>query len=663
MTFTFKAIPVLALLLGLANSYKISDGGLSISTTSQNLNILESVTSERRKLFSTTGWAGDLWGFDLVDSEGDGVKSLSPHSCVSQSVENVDANSMDLVWQSCGEHEIDVILHAMAGELGGRPSGSLSFSLRNAPEVTLPPSPLTLPLHLTHPSSSSTPHSQSPRIGIYQLRVNLPLNANETISESDTLFVPDSFGVQAANPMRSMPNWSGTYPSAGCSMQFFAYGNEEGSFYLGAHDKDAVWKQLFWDNGVFSFLLTPEDATLPLSGGVWDQAFPIVFADLQTGVTETTPLWYAASAAYRDFIFDDQNPAPWVSKGSITSRLPDYLKESDVWINTGWQCVDIFEPQQGDPSTVYNRVSQVVENWRSKGLDIPIGLHYYEWQQGPDEGEENRYKFDTHYPDYFPGRVSESGEGLKSASNKLLEESDVYVYPYINGRIFDLNSTSFLEDEGEQYCVKVPQSDQVKLFDPHNLYDLVTTTESYGSGPTFCVANPYEEYWQQKISDTVEKLVKSEGSSGVYIDQVASAAMQLCFDPAMGHTLGNGGWWAEGYRAMMKKIRAKTSAPIVTESNSEVYMDMVEGYLILTVFFKSFAKEASTPWSVPAFASVYGGYYNAFGAEFYASEFKDLTYSKAKLAKQLIYGSQLGWFSLEASKMRRAGKWASSNCS
>lgn len=134
MTFTFKAIPVLALLLGLANSYKISDGGLSISTTSQNKNILESVTSERRMFFSTTGWEGDLWGFDLVDS-GDGVKSLSPDSCVSQSVENVDANSMDLVWYSCGEHEIDVILHAMAGELGGRPSGSLSFSLRNAPEV------------------------------------------------------------------------------------------------------------------------------------------------------------------------------------------------------------------------------------------------------------------------------------------------------------------------------------------------------------------------------------------------------------------------------------------------------------------------------------------------------------------------------------------------
>ena len=155
---------MLALLLGLANSYKISDGGLSISTTSQNLNILESVTSERRKLFSTTGWAGDLWGFDLVDSEGDGVKSLSPHSCVSQSVENVDANSMDLVWQSCGEHEIDVILHAMAGELGGRPSGSLSFSLRNAPEVTLPPSPHSQPPFpvYTLPSTSIYPSFPPP---------------------------------------------------------------------------------------------------------------------------------------------------------------------------------------------------------------------------------------------------------------------------------------------------------------------------------------------------------------------------------------------------------------------------------------------------------------------------------------------------------------------
>ena len=494
MTFTLKAFLAATILICQVESREISDGGVSLSATVKNStkNIIDWSVTTDRVLFSSRQFDGDLWSLDLVDSSTDGAKRVVPDSCVSASVENVEKDKMDLVWHSCGQHEVDVILHAIVGgdvTLGGRPSGSLRLSLRNAPED----------------------------VGVYKVGISLPLNANKTMSESDSLFVPDSFGVQAVDPLVSMPQWSGTYPSAGCSMQFFGYGNADGSCYLGVHDKSAVWKQLSWSNGVFSFLLTPEDATLKLTGGVWDQGFPIVFADLQTGVGETTPLWYTASAAYRDFVLDEQDPAPWVGKGSIGARIPDYLKESDVWINTGWQCVDIFEPQQGDPSTVYDRVTPVAKNWRSKGLKSPIALHYYEWQQGPDEGEESRFKFDTHYPDYFPGRVSESGEGLESVSKKLLDESDVYVYPYINGRIFDLNSTSFLEDDGEQYCVKTP-SDQVKLFDPNNKYDLVTTTESYGSGPTFCVANAEGQPLQQSVLEgkgapraDVDAVIKNDG--------------------------------------------------------------------------------------------------------------------------------------------------------
>ena len=33
-----------------------------------------------------------------------------------------------------------------------------------------------------------------------------------------------------------------------------------------------------------------------------------------------------------------------------------------------------------------------------------ISLHWYEWQQGPDPDPAQRYRFDTHYPDYLPPR-------------------------------------------------------------------------------------------------------------------------------------------------------------------------------------------------------------------------------------------------------------------
>mmetsp|Transcript_14729 Transcript_14729/g.30289 ORF Transcript_14729/g.30289 Transcript_14729/m.30289 type:complete len:787 (+) Transcript_14729:3-2363(+) len=617
--FFYLALGPLALLLSrlpFIGATSITQSGIAIRVDLDKDLIMSVEREGGSVLFSTESFEGYLWEFDLVDRSA-GVKLTTPGDCDSVSVENISPEMLDLYFHQCGVHNVDVIVHCTVGLGGGvRPTASMTLELRNAPAD----------------------------VSVYQVKVNLPINANATMAKDDYILVPDSYGVLSKDPMNF--SWGGTYPSAGCSMQFFGYGNEDGSCYLGVHDKTSQWKQLSWNKGVFSIKLTPEDSTMPLTMGSWKLGFPIVFADLLEAVSVTTPLWYSASQAYREFIFgDDGDAAPWVSKGKIGDRLTNALKETDVWLNTGWQCVDIFESQQGDPSTALERVSSVVSKWRQKGLESPIGLHFYEWQQGPEDGEENRYKFDTHYPDYFPSRVSDDGEDLKSASEKLLRDHDVYTYPYINGRIFDLNSTSFKEDDGEQYCVKVPTED-VRLFEQSSEYELVTTTESYGSGPTFCVANPYEEYWQQKISDTVEELVTSEGTAGVYIDQIASAPMQLCFDPKMGHTLGNGGWWVSGYREMMGEIRSRTTAPIVTESNAESYMDMMEGFLILTVFFKSFVEEASTPWSVPAYASVYGGYYNAFGAEFYASEFKDLQYLKAKLAKQLVYGAQLGWFSL-----------------
>jgi len=600
-------------LSGASLSEQIRGDGIAFNVkTANSISSIEVVIGEST-FFSTE--ADDLWSLALVDTE-PGLKNLDPAACASTSVENQEKESLDLVWKDCGVGTnglVDVIAHIGLNHLN---QGSISLSVRNA-------------------------HG----FGLYQATLSLPLK--EGMSSQDVLFVPDSYGVQALDPANSMSSWGSTYPSAGASMQFFAYETSDESAYLAVHDKSMSWKQLNWDNGVFRVTMTPHDSTVALDDGIWDQPFPLVVARLPE-VTDTNPLWFAASELYRNFIFDEQDDvARWVSKGLIRDRMPDFLSGSDVWLNTGWQCHDIFEVEEGDPATALDRVTRLAAKWREKGLDSPIGLHWYEWQQGPEDGEENRYKFDTHYPDYFPARVSDDGEELKSATEKMLKDSGVYVYPYINGRIFDLNSTSFLNDNGEQVCVKVPNTDNVKLYDPNGDYELVTTTESYGSGPTFCVVNPFEAYWQDKVADVVEQLVTSEGSSGVYIDQVASAPMQLCYDPEMNHALGNGGWWVEGYRSMMKEINERVpGSPMVTESNAEVYMDQVEGYLILTVFTKSFTRKETSPWSVPAFASVYGGYFNSFGAEFYASDFLDTQYLKAKLAKQYLYGTQLGWFSL-----------------
>ena len=50
---------------------------------------------------------------------------------------------------------------------------------------------------------------------------------------------------------------------------------------------------------------------------------------------------------------------------------------------------------------------------------------------------------------------------------------------------------------------------------------------------------------------------------------------------------------------------------------------------------------------LPVFQSVYGGYYLAAGAEFFANDFApNPDVFASKVAKQLLYGAQMGWFSL-----------------
>ena len=63
-----------------------------------------------------------------------------------------------------------------------------------------------------------------------------------------------------------------------------------------------------------------------------------------------------------------------------------------------------------------------------------------------------RYKFDTHYPDYFPPR----GDGREFAEvvKELREKHGVFTVPYINGRILDVHSDSYAHDDGAVYCSK-----------------------------------------------------------------------------------------------------------------------------------------------------------------------------------------------------------------
>eukprot|EP00755_Sulcionema_specki_P024541 Sspe_Gene.15045::Locus_5215_Transcript_1_1_Confidence_1.000_Length_2934::g.15045::m.15045 len=247
--------------------------------------------------------------------------------------------------------------------------------------------------------------------------------------------------------------------------------------------------------------------------------------------------------------------------------------------------------------------------------------------------------FDTHYPEYFPTRAN-FNESLKA-----MQEIGVRVAPYINGRIFDVGTKSWTRDNAVRFTAK--QTAYPALRPDPSPTSLEPYEESYGSLATFNVMCPHTAYWQDVIASTTGRIVKGLGTDGVYIDQIASAGPAPCYDPTHNHTIGGGSHWVTGYRAMLDQARAKAGndAVFLTESNAEPFMDGVNLYLTLVGFIS--ADFTGNRHIVNTFGAIYGGYYLSVGAEFFQPDLtQDPDVFAAKVAQQLMFGAQLGWFSL-----------------
>ncbi len=549
------------------------------------------------------------------------------------------------------------------------------------------------------------------RLGLWSAKINVAVSTGA--SSSGQLFFPYGLGNLYTNPALYAAEHNNeimsTYPSGGASMQFMAVvdENEGGSsgVYVGSHDGQGYIKDLSYSvshdpnsraSSVLSIIAYPENTGLPLATGqTWTMPYA-VSVGLVEGVSTSTgrPLHVEAAMIYKKAMLPisgrDGRPngsgANWVkhrsipTKGASGRRYPHWYRSNAVWINTHWQCHDVFNATGGDPSYVSTAAAQIADLLGQPSL----AMHWYEWQQGPKPGEDNRYKFDTHYPDYYPARQD------YEEVQEQLERSGIKTFPYINGRIFDINSDSFLSENGAAYCTKEliqPRllSEEVHWHGNEHDSNLQIVTESYGSNATFCVANPYTSYWQSKIADLTERLVNG-GAMGVYIDQVGAAPPRQCWEASHNHSLGGGTYWVHGYERMLQQVDTlvgndpsannnnnglggKVKSPIVTEDCAEVYMDRLHGYLVLGTYKNNLGSPTSsvlTEGSVntlgdkgmvnkearshrgiaPAFAVVYGGYYTAFGAEWFLTDFNDHNWWRGKLAAQFHAGIQMGWFSI-----------------
>jgi hypothetical protein len=249
-------------------------------------------------------------------------------------------------------------------------------------------------------------------------------------------------------------------------------------------------------------------------------------------------------------------------------------------------------------------------------FDVPVGFHWYNWHQIP---------FDNDYPHYFPTK-----DGFADAVRDL-QESNVYVMPYINGRLWDTRDRGI---EDFQFT-RIARAAATKDENGKPYTEMYGSKESDGSRVALAPMCPATGVWQDRVRDIVLRLFSQCGVKGVYIDQIAAASPRLCFDASHGHPLGGGHWWTESYWRLLEQIHQQMpdDRMLTTECNAEPYIRWFDGYLTWHWQYNG---------QVPAFPAVYGGAIQMFGRAYRGGPSKDLAL-RMKAGQQLVFGEQIGW--------------------
>ncbi|MBI4664001.1 MAG: hypothetical protein HY735_34825 [Verrucomicrobia bacterium] len=430
-------------------------------------------------------------------------------------------------------------------------------------------------------------------------RVQFPQLALADLGESAAVLFPRGPGEEQKRVWERSFRYRGSYPGGWCSMQFMAAyraGPTPTGLYFGLHDPMGSTKDI-------ELLGNPTNRSVRM-------VFDVPAPDMgKAGNNFTLPGeavwqllrgdWFDAAMIYKAWV---KNNARWWPRLGKSGRedSPLWTRELSAWALGG-----------GAPGDCVPKVKSF-----QQFLGVPAGFHWYNWHQIP---------FDNDYPHYFPTKTNVA-QGVSE-----LRQANVFVMPYINGRLWDTLDRG--SEDFEFTKAALPAASKRDDGTPY--------TESYGSKETngqpvrLAPMCPTTSFWQQTVSNLVLRLMNEVDTSAVYIDQVAAAPPTLCMDAAHGHPLGGGHWWNEGYWKMLEAIRRAMPRDrmLTTECNGEPFVRWFDGYL-------------TWHWQhdgqVPAFPAVYGGALQMFGRAYRGGATKDLAL-RMKAGQQLVFGEQLGW--------------------
>lgn len=414
------------------------------------------------------------------------------------------------------------------------------------------------------------------------------------------VFFPRAAGEVQQGLWQKAFRFNGRYPAGWTSMQFMAAYDQAGKtgLYVAAHDPYGSTKELIVQSQptdqTVTFTLEHPAVNMGEPGAPFELSGQVVWQLLRGD-------WFDAAMIYRNWVRKEAHWYPKLGPDGRADTTP-WMRELSAWALGG-----------GKPEQCVESVKKFADF-----LGVPVGFHWYNWHEIP---------FDNDYPHYFP-----THDGFADAVRDL-QAHNVFVMPYINGRLWDTH------DKGTEdfQFTKIARPAATKDEQGEPYLESYSSKEKDGSKVELAAMCPATQLWQDKQREIVLRLFNECGVKGVYMDQVAAAKPQLCFDRTHGHPLGGGHWWTESYWQLLDKIRQAMPKDrmLTTECNGEPYTQVFDGYLTWHWQYDG---------QVPAFAAVYGGAIQMFGRAYRGGETKDLAL-RMKAGQQLVFGEQIGWLS------------------
>jgi hypothetical protein len=454
-----------------------------------------------------------------------------------------------------------------------------------------------------------------------------PVGANP---DDTMLLVPDyTLGRGIPNPFVATLPIGNSYPSRHMTMQWFGLtdtATQQGGIYIGMHDPTSMLKAFRFSRPIADKLAsTVSDPGLDVDVAVYAEnigaaengftmSWPAVIA-LQDGS------WYDMARRYRAFAVTQR----WTGAGPLSARgdVPKWLSDAGL-INQG-----------ASPGISLSLTGKLASQGAASGTTM---WHYIQWDRSNTMAKQSLI---NDSPTLAPSEAFASSIGSAQAAKMPVA---IYFNPTLWDTLYDFDGPNPWETEdGQSMAIRNANGSIV-------MYGSTAYEKPPARVPGVPWINaarmcPAAAGWQQKVQSTLSSLA-SLPVSGVYLDEITAYAPSLCFAQGHGHLPGGGSYWVDGYRALLGKSRelarqANPSFGFYSESFSEPYLDLIDGYLVA---------DSGVANALPLSTAVYHDFAQFIGR--YLSAGDSFETMVAKEAQSFSWGIMPGWttFPLDSTK-------------